>query len=617
MTADDQRVVSASSDKTLRIWDLESGEAIAVLEGHAASVDGCAVTTDGKYVVSASVDDTLKVWDVEGARAPSTLDGHVGSVNACAMTANSRRAVSASSDRVLKVWDLESGHVLTTLQGHSDAVQACAITADGQRVVSASHDRTLKVWDIETGRALATLRRHADSVRACAVTPDGWRVVSASDDRTLKVWDIKSGRTLAILEGHAKWVLACTVTADGERIVSASADGTLKVWDFESEQALSTLEGHTKWVLACAVADSRRVVSASEDGTLKVWDLESGRALTTLEGHVGSVNACAVTPEGRYAISASEDRTLKVWDLEIYACVFTYWGNAPYTAVTATAAAIIAGDDSGAVWVLDWPASHRRVQPLRVGDGQESPRGSQPPYEVSSLATPLKKHIILFLAANPIETDRLALDREARAIQVELERSGYRDRFELVTHWAAEPLDLLRGLRKLRPTVVHFSGHGSKNDVPTGNLSGQALHRDIVRQPGFHANEPQHGLFFHGPDGRAQLVSTAALEDTFDAAGSSVKLVVLSGCYSELQADALLAHVSCVVGMRGSIRDDAARSFAIGFYGGLGERESVAAAYKQGCAAISLEGLRDDNHPQLRVRNGLDADRIFLAVEPW
>src|SRR5215207_5506061 len=84
----------------------------------------------------------------------------------------------------------------------------------------------------------------------------------------------------------------------------------------------------------------------------------------------------------------------------------------------------------------------------------------------------------------------------------------------------------------------------------------------------------EHGLYFQGPDGRAQLVSTAALEEAFGAAGASVKLVVLNACYSEVQAEALLAHVDCVVGMSGMIRDDAARSFAIGFYGGLGERES-------------------------------------------
>jgi hypothetical protein len=203
----------------------------------------------------------------------------------------------------------------------------------------------------------------------------------------------------------------------------------------------------------------------------------------------------------------------------------------------------------------------------------------------------MTKHTILFLAANPSGTSRLALDREARSIQVELERSGFRDRFELATRWATEPLDLLRELRKLKPTVVHFSGHGG-------------------------GDEHHHGLVFQAADGGAQLVSTSALEETFGAAGSSVKLVVLNACYSELQAAALVAHVDCVVGMTGAIGDDAARSFAIGFYGGLGERESVAAAYKQGRAAITLEGLRDGELPQLKVRDGVDAGRLVLAADP-
>ena len=121
-------------------------------------------------------------------------------------------------------------------------------------------------------------------------------------------------------------------------------------------------------------------------------------------------------------------------------------------------------------------------------------------------------------------------------------------------------------------------------------------------------------MFFQGPDGRPQLVSTAALEETFGAAGGSVKLVILNACYSEPQAEALLAHVDCVVGM-GSIRDEAARSFAIGFYGGLGECASIVAAYKQGRAAISLEGLRDGEVPQLKVRVGVDAERLVLAAD--
>jgi hypothetical protein len=226
------------------------------------------------------------------------------------------------------------------------------------------------------------------------------------------------------------------------------------------------------------------------------------------------------------------------------------------------------------------------------------------------------KHTILFLAANPLGTDRLALDREARAIREELKRSGHGDRFELETWWAAEPLDLLRALRELEPTVVHFSGHGGRHAPGEDHPQRTASHRDIVSQPGAHDSRPGQGLFFQGPEGRARFVSAAALTQTFGAAGSSVKLVVLNACYSDVQAQALVAHVDCVVGMGGSIHDDAARHFAVGFYGGLAARHSVAAAYEQGRAAISLEGLLDGDRPQLKTRDGVDASQVILTTDP-
>jgi hypothetical protein len=205
-------------------------------------------------------------------------------------------------------------------------------------------------------------------------------------------------------------------------------------------------------------------------------------------------------------------------------------------------------------------------------------------------------HIILFLAANPLGTDQSALDREARAIQVELERSGHRDRFDFVTRWAAEPLDLLRELRSLKPAVVHFCGRSTPS-VPAG-------HSDADR-----------GLLFQRPDGGAQCVSIEALTQTFGAAGASVRLAVLSACYSEAEAEALRAQVDCVVGMSGSIGDDAARSFAIGFYGGFGAAEPVEAAFRQGCAAISLVGLSEHDLPRLKVRDGIDAQQLIFAAD--
>jgi WD40 repeat protein len=339
LMADGQQAVSASEDRTLQVWDLESGRALRTLEGHAAFVACVAVTADDRRAVSGSGDNTLKVWDLESGRALRTLEGHASYVYGVAVTADGQRAVSASEDRTLKVWDLESGRALCTLEGHASYVYGVAVTSDGQRAVSASWDNTLKVWDLESGRALRTLDGHAAYVYSVAVTADCQRVVSASWDNTLKVWDLESGRVLRTLEGHSSYIYGVAVTADGRRAVSASHDRTLQVWDLESGRALRTLEGHSSYVYGVAVtADGRRAVSASEDRTLKVWDLKSGCALRTLEGNSFLVSAVAVTADGRRAVSASGDNTLKVWDLESGRVLRTLEGNSfPVSAVAVTA----------------------------------------------------------------------------------------------------------------------------------------------------------------------------------------------------------------------------------------------------------------------------------------
>src|ERR1051325_6887575 len=205
-----------------------------------------------------------------------------------------------------------------------------------------------------------------------------------------------------------------------------------------------------------------------------------------------------------------------------------------------------------------------------------------------------KRHTILFLAANPRGTDPLALDREARSIHLELKRSGFRERFDFVTRWAAEPLDLLREVRELKPTVIHFSGHGCGTDTSL-HTHGFGSVNELAPVEG-----DSRGLWFQDAAGAGQVVSPEAIVRTLKAAGASVRLVVFNACYTAPIAEALLADVDCVVGMAGSIHNDAARSFAIGFYGGLGEHESIAAAFEQGKAAIDLDGLPDADRPQLQ-----------------
>jgi WD40 repeat protein len=499
VTPDGRYAVSASSDRTLKVWDLAAAlepdlgqgegvgpgtsQAVHTLEGHAFNVAGVAITPDGHYAISASFDKTLKMWDLSTVlkaglsaalkpgtnQAVHTLAGHAWAITSVAVTPDGRYAVSASWDRTLKVWNLSTvlkpgppapaaqpvlasgpgaqvskgegtgpgtGQVIRTLAGHLGFVNGVTVTPDGHYAVSASGDRTLKVWDLAaaltagrgTDRAVHTLKGHTGLVSSVALTPDGRFAVSASRDNTLKVWDLstalklglsapttqaqvskgkdtsplaprkrkaglRTGQAVHTLAGHTSYVNGVALTPDGRYAISASQDQTLKVWDLAASksglpapaaqtqvskgegtspgtsQALHTLTGHTGGVAGVAVTpDGRYAVSASLDHTLKVWDLSTALkpglnksvstrtspAVRTLEGHTSGVSGVAVTQDGHYAVSASGDGTLRVWELASGQLLTSFYAGEPLyaCAVAPDGVTVVAGGASGRLHVL-------------------------------------------------------------------------------------------------------------------------------------------------------------------------------------------------------------------------------------------------------------------------
>ena len=146
MTADGRFAVSASEDEGPKVWDLGTGQAVRLLEGHMGGVNGVAVTADG-FVVSASRDETLKVWELGTGQVVRTLEGHTDWVNGVAVTANGRIAVSTSWDKTLKVWDLRTGHAFATLETHVP-LWCCAITLDGRTILAGDHAGALHILDL-------------------------------------------------------------------------------------------------------------------------------------------------------------------------------------------------------------------------------------------------------------------------------------------------------------------------------------------------------------------------------------------------------------------------------------------------------------------------------------
>ena len=202
---------------------------LGTFEGHERFLNCIAVTPDNTRAITGSADRTLSVWDLESGSQMLRLLGHSDAVTDVVVIQNGNQAVSSSKDRTIKIWNLETGHVLDTLHGAFTTIYGVAATPDGRQLVSACEDKTLKIWDLVGGRKLRTLIGHLGSVYGVALTPNGRQAISASADCTVKIWDLATGGVLRTLRGHSGFVLRVVITRDGKRIISASTDETLKI----------------------------------------------------------------------------------------------------------------------------------------------------------------------------------------------------------------------------------------------------------------------------------------------------------------------------------------------------------------------------------------------------
>ena len=234
-------------------------------------------------------------------------------------------------------------------------------------------------------------------------------------------------------------------------------------------------------------------------------------------------------------------------------------------------------------------ASHRRARSVRVVEPDA------------------QQHLVLFLAASPHGCARLQLDDECAGVERELGMTAARERFDVRSKWAVTVDEMMRHLTTLKPEIIHFAGHGGGPSAPSARCRRRSMaHRRVNATivPGIYLENEQR---------QSQHVNALALAEIIKTTAASVRLIVLNACYSDSLAETLCGVVDCVVGMRGAIDDESARTFAVSFHRALGNRCSVAQAVAQASATLAAKGLLGEQLPVCRTRAGVDADRIVFA----
>ncbi|MBW4605748.1 MAG: AAA-like domain-containing protein [Hassallia sp. WJT32-NPBG1] len=324
---DGKYIITASTDKTARIWNL-SGKLMAELKGHKEQVNSADFSRDGKHILTTGVDKTARIWDTSGKQlailkhqeyVTSASFSHDGkrvittSDRLSAASPDTKPLVNNSDDKIAHIWDL-SGNFLIQLK-HQDKVNSASYSPDGKYILTASDDKTARIWDT-SGQLLITLRGDSRAVKSAYWSPNGKYILTNSNDSY--IWDV-SGKQIARFKVDDKWAtMDAGFSPDSQRIFVSTAHKTYVrdlsgrlIREIKNEKVLN---GDTEFS-----PDGKRFFTT--DDTIKVWDIRdeavkvgdlSGDLLTEVTGNQRSPRW---SPDGKYLVTFGQDRIVRIWNL--------------------------------------------------------------------------------------------------------------------------------------------------------------------------------------------------------------------------------------------------------------------------------------------------------------
>jgi len=331
---DGKILASASNDNTIKLWDVQTGQEINTLYGHNASVNSVSFSPDGKILASGGFDNTIRLWNIQIDKKIKTIYNRNNSVNSMSFSPDGKILASGSNDNKIKLWNVQTGKEINTIYGHSTSFNSVSFSPDGKTLAFASNGtngNTIKLWNVQNGKEINTLHGHSNYVNSMSFSPDGKILASASSDSTIELWNVQTGKEIKTFYGPSNSANNVSFSPDGKTLAFASEDNTIKLWNVQNGKEINTLHGHSNSVNSMSFSpDGKTLASGSNDNTIKLWNVQNGKEINTLHGHSNSVNSVSFSPDGKTLVSGSNDNTIKLWNVQNGKEINTIYGHSNY-----------------------------------------------------------------------------------------------------------------------------------------------------------------------------------------------------------------------------------------------------------------------------------------------
>ena len=319
LSPDGRNILTASADRTARLWDAQTGEELDRFVGHTAQLNVALFSPDGDYILTGSLDNTARLWDAQTGEEVRQFKEHTGGVWSVGFTPDGQSIVT-SDGKMARLWDVQTGEIKQRFVGHTDTIFWLDISLDGNYLATFSGDKTARVWNLQTGQEEGKLIGHTDWVGGGQLSADGRYLVTSSADQTARLWDIRTGQEIRRFVGHTDDLFDARFSHDGRYLLTASYDKTARLWNIASGREVRQFLGHTDFVSTPIFsADDRYLFTGSGDRTARLWEVWPETEPQTLTAFTGGYHSDIYTlspSSDQKLLVAWTDGTVQVWDVD-------------------------------------------------------------------------------------------------------------------------------------------------------------------------------------------------------------------------------------------------------------------------------------------------------------